>query len=154
MLNTFRNSVLQARGKNGLCFSTLLSEKAINTAFGPARFLWQGWVYTPAVTIWVFLSQCLSPDHSCRDAVARLMAWRVAQGRKPCSAETGAYCSARDAIPETVCSELVRQTGRDLEAEVPESWLWHGRHVRVVDGSTLTMPDTPENQAEYPQICG
>jgi hypothetical protein len=57
-----------------------LSEESILEAFGPARWLWQGWVYTPAVTVWTFLSQCLSMDHSCRDAVARLIAWRVARG--------------------------------------------------------------------------
>lgn len=154
MLNTFRNSLLAAREQKSLYFAALLDEKTINSAFGESRSLWQGWVYTPAVTIWVFLSQCLSPDHSCRDAVARLMAWMVTQGRKPCSPETSAYCSARDALPETACRELVRQTGRDLEAETPADWLWHGRRVRVVDGSTVIMPDTPENQAEYPQLSG
>ena len=55
-------------------------ERCIDEAFGAARWLWQGWIYTPAVTVWVFLSQCLSPDHSCREAVARLIAWRLSQG--------------------------------------------------------------------------
>ena len=40
---------------------------------------WQGWIYSPAVTIWVFLAQCLSADHSCREAVAQLIAWRLAR---------------------------------------------------------------------------
>lgn len=154
MLNTFRNSVLRSRQQEGLYFASLLDEETINQAFGSARYLWQGWIYTPSVTIWVFLSQCLSPDHSCRDAVTRLMAWLVTRGRRPCSSETSAYCSARDALPETACEELVRITGRDLEAQAPESWLWHGRRVRVVDGSTVTMPDTDENQEEYPQLKG
>ena len=101
--------------------------------------------------VWVFLSQCLSADHSCREAVARLVAWRMARGLKPCSANTGAYCTARGDLPEEVVHELVRDTGKQVEAESPEGWLWQGRKVRVVDGSTLTMPDTPENQADYPQ---
>ncbi len=154
VLNSFRDSLHRARQQQGLCFSALLSEEAINQAFGSARYLWQGWIYTPAVTVWVFLSQCLSPDHSCRDAVARLMTWQVAQGRKACSPDTGAYCSARDALPETACQELVRITGRQLEEEAPKEWLFHGRRIRVVDGSTITMPDTAENQAEYPQQSG
>jgi hypothetical protein len=54
-------------------------------------------------------------------------------------------------LPEAACHELVRRSGRELEAQAPSTWLWHGRPVRVVDGTTLTMPDTPENQAEYPQ---
>jgi hypothetical protein len=103
------------------------------------------------VTVWVFLSQCLSPDHSCRDAVARLIAWRVARGQEPCSAETGAYCTARNDLPEEALHALVRDTGKQIEDESPETWLWHRRRVRVVDGSTVTMPDTPANQAAYPQ---
>src|SRR5580693_8310370 len=86
----------------------------------------------------------------CRGA-ARLVAWRVARGLKPCSAETGAYCTARNDLPEEVLHELVRGTGKQIEDEAPSTWLWHGRKVRVVDGSTITMPDTPANQAAYPQ---
>jgi hypothetical protein len=134
-----------------LYFAALLSQDRILKAFEAARATWQGWVYTPAVTVWVFLSQCLSPDHSCRDAVARLIAWRVAQGRSPCSAETGAYCTARADVPEEALHGLVRESGKQVEDESPEAWFWHGRRVRVVDGSTITMPDTPENQAAYPQ---
>jgi hypothetical protein len=151
MFHSFRNAVIRARRHGDLYFATLLEKQHILEAFGSASSLWQGWIYSPAVTLWVFLSQCLSPDHSCRDAVARLAAWRVAQGRAPCSADTSAYCTARDALPEEACHELVRRTGRELEAEAPVEWLWRGRRVRVVDGSTVTMPDTPANQAEYPQ---
>jgi Transposase DDE domain len=151
MFDSFRGAVMRARLHGDLYFAALLDQQDILEAFGPARSLWQGWIYTPAVTMWVFLSQCLSPDHSCRDAVARLSAWHVAQGRRPCSPDTGAYCAARDALPETACHQLVRRTGRELEAQSPTEWLWHARRVRVVDGSTITMPDTPENQAEYPQ---
>ena len=84
----FRNAVARARREGGLFFAGLLSEDRILQAFGNARWKWQGWIYTPAITVWTFLSQCLSPDHSCRDAVARLMAWRLARGMHPCSAET------------------------------------------------------------------
>ena len=151
MFDSFRGAVIRARLHGDLYFAALLDEQHILEAFGPARSFWQGWLYTPAVTTWVFLSQCLSPDHSCRDAVSRLSAWQLAQGRRPCSPDTGAYCAARDALPEPACRQLVRDTGRESEAQSPAEWLWHGRRVRVVDGSTITMPDTPENQAEYPQ---
>jgi hypothetical protein len=151
MLASFRSAVVQARRHGDLYFAALLDRQRIIEAFGESSSLWQGWIYTPAVTIWVFLSQCLSPDHSCREAVTRLTAWRITHGLAPCSSETGAYCTARDALPEAACRELVRRTGREVEAEAPPEWLWHGRPVRVVDGSTVTMPDTAENQAEYPQ---
>ncbi len=151
MVCSFRAAVAAARRHGDLYFAALLSQDRIQEAFGTARRLWQGWIYTPAVTVWVFLSQCLSPDHSCRDAVARLIAWRVARGQEPCSADTGAYCTARNDLPEETLHELVRDTGKQIEDELPESWLWHRRKVRVVDGSTITMPDTPANQAAYPQ---
>jgi hypothetical protein len=151
MYHSFRAAVAQARRHGDLYFAALVDRQSISDAFAEASSLWQGWIYSPAVTVWVFLSQCLSPDHSCRDAVARLAAWRTAQGLAPCSADTGAYCTARDALPEVACHELVRRSGRQLEGQAPNGWLWRGRRVCVVDGSTVTMPDTPENQAEYPQ---
>jgi hypothetical protein len=154
MDGAFRHAVAQARRQGKLYFASLLAEDHILRAFGQARGLWQGWIYTPAVTIWVFLAQCLSPDHSCRDAVAQLIAWLVAGGRRACSAVTGAYCSARDRLPEQVCIQLARDTGRQVEQDAPNSWRWLGHRVLDVDGSTLTMADTKANQAEYPQQAG
>lgn len=148
----FRRAVAEARQQGNLYFAGLLSEDRIHQAFGSARELWQGWIYTPAVTVWVFLAQCLSADHSCRDAVSQLIAWLLAQGQKPCSADTGAYCAARDNIPEEACRQLVRDTGRGVDDEAPAKWRWRWRRVVDVDGSTLTMPDTPQNQKAYPQM--
>jgi hypothetical protein len=152
MFHSFRNTVAEARRHGDLYFAALLSQDRILKAFRSARATWQGWIYSPAATVWVFLSQCLSQDHSCRDAVAQLIAWRLAQGLSPCSADTGAYCTARGNLPEEALHGLARDTGRQVEDELPVTWLWHGRKVRVVDGSTVTMPDTPENQAAYPQL--
>ena len=151
MVHSFRAAVAEARRHDDLYFAALLSEDRILKAFGVARSFWQGWVYTPAVTVWIFLSQCFSEDHSCSEAVLRLIAWRLASGRRSCSADTGAYCTARANLPEEALHALVRETGKQSEDESPESWLWHGRKVRVVDGSTVTMPDTAANQAVYPQ---
>jgi putative transposase len=150
----FRQAVAQARRHGQLYFAGLLAEDHIHQAFGEAREFWQGWMYTPAITIWVFLAQCLSPDHSCRDAVAQLIAWLVARGREACSAETGAYCSAREHLPEHACRRLVRDTGHQVDEDAPSGWRWWGHRVLDVDGSTITMADTKANQAEYPQQPG
>lgn len=149
----FRRAVAEARRSGSLYFASLLESDRIDAALGEARADWRGWVYTPAVTVWVFLAQCLSSDHSCRNAVAQLVAWLLAQGRRPCSSETGAYCTAREALPEEACRRLVCETGRSVAAAAPSGWLWLGRNVVTGDGSTLTMADTPENQAEYPQMA-
>jgi hypothetical protein len=99
----------------------------------------------------VFLGQVLSADHSCRAAVARLIAHRLARGQTPCSARAGAYCQARKRLPESFFSDLARGTGQALDAGADKRWLWKGRRVYVYDGSSVTMPDTPANQAAYPQ---
>ncbi len=107
MYRSLRTAVAEVRRHGDLYFAALLPEDHILKAFDRARWFWQGWIYTPAVTVWVFLSQCLSADHSCREAVARLGAWRIGRGQKPCSPDTGAYCTARDKLPEAACHQLV-----------------------------------------------
>jgi hypothetical protein len=102
------------------------------------------------VTLWVFLGQVLAADPSCRAAVARLIAHRVAQGLKPCSSETGGYCQARGRLPERFFAAIARLVGRRLDERVDPRWTWKGRRVCLFDGSTVSMPDTPENRAEYP----
>jgi hypothetical protein len=154
MDHAFRRAVAEARRHGDLYFASLLPADRIRDAFGRARWFWQGWIYTPTVTIWVFLAQCLSADHSCRDAVARLIAWRLARGQRPCSADTGAYCTAREDLPEEACRQLMQTTGREVDEAAPLEWRWLGHRVLDVDGSTLTMPDTAANQAEYPQVSG
>lgn len=151
MFRSLESAVRAARQHGDLYFAALLDRECIAEAFGSAISTWNGWLYTPAITVWVFLSQCLSPDHSCREAVARLAVWLSAQGKRACSAQTGAYCTAREQLPEDVCHRLVNSTGKNVDDEAPPEWRWKERRVLVVDGSTITMPDTPENQAEYPQ---
>src|SRR5215208_7148899 len=106
----------------------------------------------PLVTLRVFLGQVLSPDHTCRAAVARLNAHRVARGRPPCSARTGAYCRARQRLPEGFFSAAACAVGRRLDAQADRRWLWEGRQVYLFDGTTVTMADTAANQAAYPQV--
>lgn len=111
-------------------------------------------IYTPLVTLWMFLSQVLDPVGSCQQAVARLLAWLAAQGRDRCSADTGAYCKARRRLPEEGLRTLTRRTGAALSQKAPAGWRWRGRRVRIADGSTAAAPDTPANQREYPQPDG
>ena len=108
-------------------------------------------LYNPAVTLWIFLTQVLSTDHSCRNAVAKFIAQRVARGLRPCSEKTGAYCTARRHLPEELFSKLVRRVGDQLQQTAPDQWLFKGRHVKIADGTGVSMPDTAANQKEYPQ---
>jgi Transposase DDE domain len=136
----------------GLPFTDILSEDLVAKALSALGVFWKDRIYTPLVTLWVFLSQVLSADHSCRAAVARLIAHLISRGEKPCSAQTGAYCQARERLPEKFFAEVACSVGRTLDAKADSQWLWKGRRVYMFDGTTVTMPDTPENQDEYPQV--
>jgi hypothetical protein len=146
-VNFLRRQFLQ---DGELPFTHVLTEAVLAQALS-ALTGWLDRIFSPLVTLRVFLGQVLSADHSCRAAVARLSAYRLARGQRPCSAQTGAYCQARQRLPESFFAEVARHTGRALEADVDPRWLWKGRRVHVYDGSSVSMPDTPENQAAYPQ---
>ena len=133
-----------------LPFGGVLTDEFVARAMTAVEGVWKDRIYTPLVTLWVFLSQVLSADHSCRGAVARLIAHRLLQGKSPCSAETGAYCQARKRLPEQFFSVVTCLVGRALDAKVDSKWLWKGRSVYLFDGTTVTMPDTAENQKAYP----
>lgn len=134
-----------------LPFTDVLSNETIAQALTALNAVWLDRIYSPLVTLWVFLSQVLSQDHSCRAAVARLIARRVSRGERPCSAETGAYCQARKRLPEEFFAKVARDVGQSLDGRAKQEWLWKRRRVLVYDGSTVSMPDTAENQQAYPQ---
>ena len=138
--------------EGNLPFTDVLTADVASEALEKIEFAWNDRIYTPLVTLWVFLGQVLSADHSCRAAVARLIAHRVGRGQRSCSPETGAYCQARKRLPEKFFSQIARGVGRSLNDKVDPKWLWKGRHVYMFDGTTVTMPDTPANQAAYPQV--
>jgi hypothetical protein len=134
-----------------LPFAQLLDPDLVKQALRDHKVSFRKRLFSPLVTLWVFLSQVLDPDHSCRAAVARFWAWRAAQKLPPCSTDTGAYCKARKRLPEGVLAQLTRSTGRQPQDQAPPNWRWKGRHVKMVDGTTVSMPDTDANQQEFPQ---
>ena len=132
-----------------LPFSEVLSEQMVKQALIAAGVVWNERIYTPVVTLWVFLGQVLSADHSCRAAVARLIAHRISRGLRPCSPETGAYCQARKRLPEKFFSMVSCMVGRALDDKVDPKWLWNGRRVYMFDGTVVRMPDTAANLKSY-----
>lgn len=136
---------------NGLPFSDVLSAAGLQRVLDDCQVQFRDRIFSPLITVATFLAQVLDPDHSMRQAVARLIAHRASLGLPPCSADTRAYSKARQRLPENVWAELTRRTGRDLLNDAPPHWSWHGRDVKIVDGTTLSMPDTPANQTSYPQ---
>ena len=111
-------------------------------------------IYNPMITVWMFVTQVISADKSCQKAVTRLNAWRVAKGLPKVSSETTSYCKARCRLPEALFERLLRWTATRCEEATDEDWLFCGRVVEMVDGWTVTMADSEENQEEYPQMAG
>lgn len=111
-------------------------------------------VYPPLTTLGLFIGQALSPDGACQDAVARHLSERCALGETSCSLSSGPYCKARQRLPLDLISRLAATVGDQLEAASPTEWKWRGRSIKLLDGTTVTMPDTADNQAAYPQSGG
>ena len=99
--------------------------------------------------VWAFIGQVLDPDQSCNQALARIQSHRLRLGLKPISTDTGGYCKSRQRLPELLFKKLFQRTGRTLTKQAAEKDLWHGRRVKVVDGSHSSMPDTPSNQKAF-----
>ena len=108
-------------------------------------------LYPPTVALSMFMRQVLDADASCQKVVNGWAAQRAADGLSACSVRTGGYCRARQRLPLEMVSALARRSGQLLSEKALAPWLWRGRTVKLVDGTGLSMPDTPENQAHYPQ---
>jgi DDE family transposase len=145
--DTLRREFLQ---EGELPFADVLSSGCLAEALAEIQRPWKDRIFSPLVTLWVFLGQVLNADQSCRAAVARLLAHRAAEGLPPCSSDTGGYCQARKRLPERFFAAVARLVGRNLDGRVDRRWLWKGRRVCLFDGSTVSMPDTPANRNEYP----
>jgi len=108
-------------------------------------------LFPPTEALSMFLNQALSADRSCQHAVDESAIKRLTQGLPQCSTHTGAYCRARQRLPLAMIRSLVHSTGQQTSARVPLAWHWRGRPVRLVDGTTVPLPDTLANQQAYPQ---
>jgi hypothetical protein len=136
----------------GLPFADVLTQASILEVLAEHEVEYRDRLFSPVNTIWGFLSQVLSEDKSCRDAVSRVIAHRAASGLEPCSPNTASYCNARSRLPTAVLRTLAKRTAEQLQEGLPEAWLWNGRSVFIADGSHVSMPDTQENQEAYPQV--
>lgn len=108
-------------------------------------------IYPPLTTLGLFIEQALSAEGACQDAVARNLSERTAQGVPQCSLSSGPYCKARQRLPLALIQRLAVSIGERLEAMSCKNWKWRGRAVILLDGTTVSMPDTAANQLAYPQ---
>ena len=108
-------------------------------------------VFTPLVTLKAFIFQVLSDDGSCKNSLASIVTERLVKKLSANSSNTGPYCKARQRLRLDILQKAVRVIGKQLADQAENSWLWHGFNVLMVDGTTVLMPDTSDNQKAFPQ---
>ena len=139
----------------GLPFASVLDTESIRRVFREEDALFgQNDMFSTQIILWAFLAQTLRDGKgiACTSAVADIATYLLQTGQRPPSGDTGDYCRARAKLKLTALQRLVRESAADLEAAAPAPWLWNGLHAKLVDGFTFTMPDTPANQSEFPQL--
>ena len=151
---SFRHTLHSFLQGDGLPLRDVLTEDQIAQAAddeGMAFAAGPFHIWSVPLTLWTFITQVSSAQKSCVAAVARTLTLLYVLGRPPCHSGSGAYCKARAKLSESFLRRLTVEVGSRTEDAAPAAWRWHGRRVLLVDGSTLSMPDTEANQAEYPQ---
>ena len=139
-----------AQGGNGV-FSGVLPVAELRSILETEASNCRHRLYLPLTTLRLFIAQVLSEDRACQDVVGRHLSERVAEGRSPRGLNTGPYCQALQRLPLAIPQRLSQRVGERLESRMPKAWRWRGRHVKLFDGTTVSMPDTPENQSAVPQ---
>jgi len=138
-----------------LPFRDILSEDMIQQTLEEENIKYRKRLYDPIITLWVFICQVLDTDKSCKNAVSRVLSILCDSvsddGEKlPCD-NTGSYCKARKRLSQGFIIRLFRKVGHTIHQKPTDEVLWCNRRVFLVDGSTFSMYDTPQNQQDYPQ---
>ena len=112
-------------------------------------------IYPPVTLFWAFLYQVLNPAMPCQEVVGKVRAWVLThrQKRRKPSLSTAAYCEARSGLSLRLLQAVFDELREHLQRRAASAWLWCGHHVKVLDGTSFSMPDTPQNQREWPQPC-
>lgn len=150
---SFQKVVAAFLAGEGVPFAKIISAERIERVFARHGNLFGiGGVYTTAVMVWSFLGQVLrdGKEASCQAAVARVVSYCQQADIDAPTSDTGDYCRARAKLSAAALQELSCEVAAELEETADERWLWKGKHAKLIDGFTFTMPDTPKNQAKYP----
>lgn len=152
--NSFQKITESFLSCHGLPFDSVLTKEKIHEIFAKHNSLFAATgIYSTAVVLWAFLGQVLrdGKEASCQSAVACIIDFCLLSGRCAPTQDTGDYCVARMKLSEDALHELSNEVAVELEDAADESWLWKNLHPMLIDGFNFTMPDTPKNQAVFPQ---
>jgi Transposase DDE domain len=136
---------------DGLPFGRLLPRDYVLSVLESEGHKYRNRTFCPLVTLWGWLSQCLSQDKSLNEAVSRILAHRVASGLAANGATSSSYSEARSRFPLAVMERMAKEIGRKVHGSADDSWNWRGHPVFLADGTCFSMPDTLDNKLVYPQ---
>ncbi len=143
-------SIIQTLQKEpGLPFKELIPNEMLERALIDIEY--RSRVFSPDITIACLLSQVLDDDQSLQASVLRLIANKLASNEETPSANTSAFSQARSRLPVEILVTLSEQVAINTTDEILSKWKWRKFNPKLIDGSTLSMPDTLENQKKYPQ---
>ncbi len=142
------------RGSSVNGFFNLLTGPELFSSVEELLPIYRERLYPPTEALAMFLAQAMDADRSCQNVVNAVAAQRLRYGMQVPGIGTSSFCKARQRIPLTMVSELVRRSGLVARSEMPEGWRWRGRSVKLIDGTSATLADTPANQRAYPQPPG
>lgn len=108
-------------------------------------------IYTVRRTFFGFLYQVLNPQCPCREIARQIQALFALHAQGPVAAGTGGWCQARARLPWDILPRLRCAAAAQAEQAADR---WHGLRVKVVDGTSTSLPDTAKNQRAYPQPGG
>lgn len=108
-------------------------------------------IYPPQVTLRLFIDQILCGEQACQAAVSQCIAARTVQGQAPCSPNTGPYCKARTRLSRQLPQRLCKHLGAQMQSSTNAQYSWQGRSIKLFDATTVSMPDTEQNQQAWPQ---
>ena len=107
-------------------------------------------IYPPLKTLSMFMAQALNEDRSCSKAVTDMII-QTQEHKLKASPNTCSYCLARQKLPLPLVTELTTEIGELVNDKIPSHWKWKGHRVCLIDGSSLTIPDTERSQRVFPQ---
>jgi len=139
-----------------LPFGNVLSADHVREMFADSDVLFgygENDLWNTGLTLWSFIGQILQDGKqcSCNAAVTNATRYMLERGMSPPSPDSGEYCRARHKLDANILRQIVRDIAHEMSLSNPTHWLWLGKNVKLVDGFTFTMPDTPKNQRHFPQ---
>ncbi len=121
-----------------------LSPDAIEQACKQERYSWRKRMLDPVTTVYLFILQILHGNTACSHVV-HFGRWNFTDA---------AYCAARKRLPLAVLRRLAARIAESVRTATTAPSSWHGHRVWLLDGSSFSMPDTPELQAAFGQPGG